>query len=221
MTQFRQQRAAMLSGALLLVLSLALLPALSGPQPVAAEDDYLLIEARIAAQRHVDGLVEVLLEVQRDSAGWSSRSSLYTALIRIPPDRRVVELNSPRDGARSAGQFGITARRIEGGHVELGLQRVTGVHWGERLLPRFGRLDSPRYGMIASTRRRSIWSMRAPRSAPWARSSTRATVVACPTRVMSSSSSSTAARIIRTSRGGSRASISSSRPSTALNTIDP
>ena len=44
------------------------------------------------------------------------------------------------------GQFGITARRIEGGHVELGLQRVTGVHWGERLLPRFGRLDTPRYG---------------------------------------------------------------------------
>ena len=44
------------------------------------------------------------------------------------------------------GQFGITARRIEGGHVELGLQRVTGVHWGERLLPRSRRLDTPRYG---------------------------------------------------------------------------
>ena len=30
--------------------------------------------------------------------------------------------------------------------MELGLQRVTGVHWGERLLPRKRQLDSPRYG---------------------------------------------------------------------------
>ncbi len=39
MTQFRKQRAAMLSGALLLALSIALLTALSGPQPVAAENE--------------------------------------------------------------------------------------------------------------------------------------------------------------------------------------
>ena len=147
MTRFRQQRAATFGGALLLALSIALLTALSGPQPVAAEDDYRLIEARIVAQRHDDGRVEVLLEVRRDSAGWVEQ---ITPVYRFLPDPAPTGVwwNStpPLTVPGVPGQFGITARRIEGGHVELGLQRVVGPHWAERLLPRLGRLDSPRFG---------------------------------------------------------------------------
>ena len=147
MTQFRQQRAPIFAGALLLALSIALLTALSGPQPAAAEDDYLLIEARVVAQRHDDGRVEVLLEVRRDSAGWVEQ---IKPVHRFLPDPAPIGVwwNStpPLTVPGVPGQFGITARRDARGRVELGLQRVTGVHWGERLLPRFGRLDSPRYG---------------------------------------------------------------------------
>ena len=137
----------MFGGALLLALSIALLTALQGPQPVAAEDEYLLIEARVVAQRHDDGRVEVLLEVRRDSAGWVEQ---ITPVYRFLPDPAPTGVwwNStpPLTVPGVPGQFGITARRIEGGHVELGLQRVVGPHWAERLLARLGRLDSPRFG---------------------------------------------------------------------------
>ena len=84
---------------------------------------------------------------RRDGAGWTEQ---ITPVHRFLPDPAPIGVwwNStpPLTVPGVQGQFGITARRIEGGHVELVLQRVTGVHWGERLLPRFGRLDSPRYG---------------------------------------------------------------------------
>ena len=137
MTRFRQQRAATSGGALLLALSIALLTALPGPQPVAAEEDYLLIEARIVAQRHDDGRVEVLLEVRRDSAGWLEQIMPVHRFLPDPAPTGVWWNSTPPLTVSGVpGQFGITARRIEGGHVELGLQRVVGPHWAERLLPR-------------------------------------------------------------------------------------
>ena len=124
-----------------------LLAALLSQQFVAAEDEYVLIEARVLAQRHDDGRVEVMLEVRRDGDRWREQ---ITSVHRFLPDPAPIGVwwNStpPVTVPGVPGQFGITARRSEGGHVELGLQRVTGVHWGERLLPRFGRLDTPRYG---------------------------------------------------------------------------
>ena len=129
------------------LLAALLLTQLLSQQLAAAEEDYLLIEARVVAQRHDDGRVEVVLELRRDGAGWVEQ---ITPVHRFLPDPAPTGVwwNSPPPltVAGVPGQFGIIARRIEGGHVELGLQRVTGVHWGQRLLPRFGRLDTPRYG---------------------------------------------------------------------------
>ena len=140
----------MLSGALLLTLSIALLTALSGPQPVAAEDDYLLIEARIAAHRQEDGRVGVALQLRRGDGGWGRQ---------VIPERRFLPADAdldrwyhteplPIDGVPALVR--ITARRIANGHVELALQRDTSEDgsggWGERQLPRSRQLDSPRYG---------------------------------------------------------------------------
>ena len=134
----------MLSGALLLALSLALLTALLGSQPVAAEDDYLLIEARVAAQRHDDGRFEVLLEVRRDSAGWVEQIKPVHRFVPDPAPTGVWWNSVPPLTVPGVPrQFGITALWDARGRVELGLQRVTGVHWGERLLPRFRQLDTP------------------------------------------------------------------------------
>ena len=141
MTRFRQQRAATSGGALLLALSIALLTALPGPQPVAAEEDYLLIEARIVAQRHDDGRVEVLLEVRRDSAGWVEQ---ITPVHRFLPDPAPTGVwwnssGSPAESADSAScppacypgdsvrDHRAANRALPGGHVELGLQ--LGVPW--------------------------------------------------------------------------------------------
>ena len=150
MTRFRQQRAATLGGALLLALSIALLTALLGPQPAAAEDDYLLIEARIAAHRQEDGRVGVALQLRRGDDGWGRQ---------VIPERRFLPADAdldrwyhteplPIDGV--PGLVRITARRIANGHVELALQRDTSEDgsggWGERQLPRSRQLDSPRYG---------------------------------------------------------------------------
>ena len=135
------------AGALVGLLVALLLAALLSQQFVAAEDEYVLIEARVLAQRHDDGRIEVVLEVRRDGDRWREQ---ITPIHRFLPDPAPIGVwwNStpPVTVPGVPGQFGITARRIDGGHVELGLQRVTGVHWGERLLPRFGRLDTPRYG---------------------------------------------------------------------------
>ena len=126
-----------------------LLAALLSQQFVAAEDEYVLIEARILAQRHDDGRVEVVLEVRRDGDRWREQ---ITPIHRFLPDPAPIGVwwNStpPVTVPGVPGQFGITARRIDGGHVELGLQRVTGVHWGERLLPRLRQLGTPRYGPV-------------------------------------------------------------------------
>ena len=104
----------MLSGALLLALSITLLTAATGLQPVAAEDDYLLIEARIAAQRHDDGRVEVALEVRRDGAGWVEQ---ITPVHRFLPDPAPIGVwwNStpPLTVPGVPGKFGITARRLD------------------------------------------------------------------------------------------------------------
>ena len=56
------------AGALVGLLVALLLAALLSQQFVAAEDEYVLIEARVLAQRHDDGRVEVVLEVRRDGA---------------------------------------------------------------------------------------------------------------------------------------------------------
>ena len=50
---------------------------------VAAEDEYLLIEARVVAQRHDDGRVEVVLELRRDGARWVEQ---ITPVHRFLPD---------------------------------------------------------------------------------------------------------------------------------------
>ena len=114
---------------------------------MAGQDEYLLIEARVAAQRHDDGRVEVVLEVRRDSAGWVEQIKPVHRFLPDPAPIGVWWNSTPPVTVPGVpGQFGIIARRIDGGHVELGLQRVTGVHWGERLLPRLRRLDTPRYG---------------------------------------------------------------------------
>ena len=152
MTQFRQQRAAIVVGALLLALSIALLTTLSGPQPVAAEDDYLLIEARIAAHRQEDGRVGVALQLRRGDDGWGRQ---------VIPERRFLPADAELDLWHDTGSFtvaGVTGllrlslRHIAHGHVELGLQRVieqgddAEESWAERLLPRLRQLDSPRFG---------------------------------------------------------------------------
>ena len=60
----RRWRAVALFG----LLAALLLTQLLSQQLAAAEDGYVLIEARILAQRHDDGRVEVVLEVRRDGA---------------------------------------------------------------------------------------------------------------------------------------------------------
>ena len=69
--------------ALVGVLAALLVAVMLSHQSVAAEDEYLLIEARVAAQRHDDGRVEVLLEVRRDVAGWVEQ---ITPVHRFLPD---------------------------------------------------------------------------------------------------------------------------------------
>ncbi len=127
------------------------LTALVSQHFAAAEEDYLLIEARVAAQRHDDGRVEVVLEVRRDSAGWVEQ---IRPVHRFFPDPAPIGVwwssTPPVTVPGVPGQFGIIARRDARGRVELGVQRVSGVHWGERLLPRSGRLDSPIYGPYTS-----------------------------------------------------------------------
>ena len=59
-----RRRAGALVGLLVALLLAALLP----QQFAAANEDYLLIEARILAERHDDGRVEVVLDVRRDGA---------------------------------------------------------------------------------------------------------------------------------------------------------
>ena len=68
------------------VLASLLLTALLSQHFAAAAEDYLLIEARVAAQRHDDGRVEVLLEVRRGSrrVGRADQAR-STASSRIPP----------------------------------------------------------------------------------------------------------------------------------------
>ena len=133
--------------ALVGVLAALLVTVMLSHQSVAAQDEYLLIEARVAAQRHDDGRVEVVLEVRRDGAGWVEQIKPVHRFLPDPAPIGVWWNSTPPVTVPGVpGQFGITARRIEGGHVELGLQRVTGVHWGERLVPRLRRLDTPRYG---------------------------------------------------------------------------
>ena len=139
------RRAGALVGLLVALLLATMLP----QQFVAAEDEYVLIEARVLAQRHDDGRVEVVLEVRRDGDRWREQIS---PTYRFLPDPAPIGVwwNStpPLRVPGVPGQFGIIARRTQGGHVELGLQRVTGVHWGERLLPRLRQLGTPRYGPV-------------------------------------------------------------------------
>ena len=121
-------------------------------QSVVADDDYLLIEARIVAERQADGSVAVWLEVRRSDDGWDEW---------VSPRDRVLPADAELDLWHDTGSFtvaGVTGllrlslRRIARGHVELALQR--GIEqgddgaegWAERLLPRLRRLDSPRFG---------------------------------------------------------------------------
>ena len=69
--------------ALVGVLAALLVAVMLSQQSVAAQDEYLLIEARVAAQRHDDGRVEVVLEVRRDGAGWTEQ---ITPVHRFLPD---------------------------------------------------------------------------------------------------------------------------------------
>ena len=141
------------SGVVLLGLLATLLFAqLLSQQSVAAEDDDLLIEARIVAQRQADGSVAVWLEVRRSDDGWDEW---------VSPRDRVLPADAELDLWHDTGSFtvaGVTGllrlslRHIAHGHVELGLQRVIEQgddeeeSWAERLLPRLRQLDSPRFG---------------------------------------------------------------------------
>ncbi len=115
---------------------------------VTAEHEYSLIEARVVAQRHDDGRVEVVLEVRRDHRWVEQIEPIHRFLPDPAPIGVWWNSTPPLTVPGVPGQFGINARRDARGRVELGLQRVTGVHWGERLLPRSRQLDTPRYGRV-------------------------------------------------------------------------
>ena len=70
---------------LLGVLATLLFTQLLSQQSVVAEDDYLLIEARIVAERQGDGSVSVWLEVRRSDDGWDEWVSPRTACCRPTP----------------------------------------------------------------------------------------------------------------------------------------
>lgn len=135
--------------ALAAALLLALAVSNGAPQSTAAQSDYRLIEARIAAERQDDGRVKVALELRRSDAGWDER---------IQPRRRYLAIDAPIDMWRYTeplqpiesvpGRLRIAARRIPHGHVELALQRDLGAGWGDLLLPYARQLDSPRFGPI-------------------------------------------------------------------------
>ena len=137
---------------LLGLLATLLFTQLLSQQSVAADDDYLLIEARIVAERQADGSVTVWLEARRSDDGWDEW---------VSPRDRVLPADAELDLWHDTGSFtvaGVTGllrlslRHIAHGHVELGLQRGIGPgddeeeSWAERLLPRLRQLDSPRYG---------------------------------------------------------------------------
>ncbi len=139
-----------MGGALLLALSIALPAALLSQQPVAAEDDYLLIEARIAAHRQEDGRVGVALQVRRGDDGWGRQVIPERRFLPADADLERWYHTDPLSIEGVPGLVRITARRIANGHVELALQRATSEDesgaWAERQLPRSRQLDSPRYG---------------------------------------------------------------------------
>ena len=134
------------------MLATLLFTQLLSQQSVAAEGAYLLIEARIVAERQAAGSVAAWLEVRRSDDGWAEWLSPQD---RVLPADAALDLWHDTSSFSVAGVTGllrVSLRRIAGGHVELALQR--GIEagddgeesWAERLLPRLGRLDSPRYG---------------------------------------------------------------------------
>ena len=121
-------------------------------QSVVADDDYLLIEARIVAERQADGSVAAWLEVRRSDDGWAEWLSPQDRVLPADAELDLWHDTSSFSVAGVTGLLRLSLRRIAHGHVELALQRAIeqgedgAERWAERLFPRLGRLDSPRYG---------------------------------------------------------------------------